>query len=87
MASKFTRPMQAAALVVFCALPVHASEDRSARKATSFDWFANAATPVNNDEATARTKAAIQKARVLTKGASWVCSPAGSGQKAACYKS
>lgn len=54
-----------------------------------FDWFANAKTggATSRAEAIARTKAAIRLAGAVTRGATWVCSPAGSGRRSSCYKS
>jgi hypothetical protein len=86
MAGKIFRRLQVAAVVALCAAPATAIDDRNARAANGFDWFANAAKPVSNAEAIARTRAAIVKARTLSKGATWVCSPAGSGQRASCHK-
>ena len=84
MAFKLIRPVQVAALVALCALPAQASDDKTDH--APFDWFANAATALPKAEAAARKKAALLKARALSKGASWVCSPAGSGQKASCHR-
>lgn len=84
MVSQLFRPLCVAALVSLCALPAQASDDKAKR--TTFDWFANAAPVLPKSEAAARKKAALLKARALAKGASWVCSPAGSGQKARCTK-
>lgn len=90
MASSVFRTLRVAAMMALCAVPALATDDRDQRPAQTasagFDWFANAAKPVSKAQALARTKAAIQKASGLSKGASWVCSPAGSGQKASCYK-
>lgn len=88
MARHVFRALGVAAALTLCAAPGMASEDRDKRAANAagFDWFANAGKPVFNDEAIARTKAAIVKARALSRGASWVCSPAGSGQRATCHK-
>ena len=82
------RSLRGAAVIVLCAAPAMATDDRNSARvaANGFDWFANAPKPVSKVEAVARTKAAIVKARGLTKGASWVCSPAGSGHRATCYK-
>jgi hypothetical protein len=54
----------------------------------AFDWFANGKAKAGaiDAEAVARTKAAIRQARALGAGASWVCSPAGSGRTSVCYK-
>ena len=90
MAGSISRNLRVVALLVFCATPALATDDRDQGSATvtqsGFDWFANAAKPASKAEATARTRAAILKASGLAKGASWVCSPAGSGRKASCYK-
>jgi hypothetical protein len=86
MARVSFRPLAVAALVITCGKPVLASEDRVAHATRGFDWFANASKPVSRAEAIARTRAAILKARGLSKGATWVCSPAGSGQRASCHK-
>lgn len=87
MRSSDLRPIAAAACIFLCALPAQATDDRPKRTVNGFDWFANAARPVPEAEAVARTRAAILKARGLSNGANWVCSPAGSGQRATCYKS
>lgn len=84
MVLRLIRPLGAAAVVLLFALPAQATDDKGAR--VTFDWFANAAPAVPKAEAAARKKAALLKARALTRGASWVCSPAGSGQKSRCYK-
>lgn len=55
-------------------------------KAPAFNWFANANPADDKAEAIARTKAAIRSARSVKAGASWVCSPAGSGQSSSCYQ-
>jgi hypothetical protein len=86
MAGIVLRPLAVAAFISLCAAPALASDDRDGRTASGFDWFANAAKPVSNAEAVARTRAAILKARALSHGATWVCSPAGSGQRAKCHK-
>lgn len=51
-----------------------------------FNWFANGNRSLPHDQAVARTKAAIVKARSLGAGATWVCSPAGSGRGSDCYR-
>ncbi|WP_135448859.1 hypothetical protein [Tabrizicola caldifontis] len=86
MARKRFGLVAVAAIAALSGMPVLASEDRSSRPSVQFDWFANAARPISNAEAIARTRAAIIKARGLARGASWVCSPAGSGKKATCYR-
>jgi hypothetical protein len=53
---------------------------------SGFNWHANANPAASDAEAIARTKAAIANARALAKGATWVCSPSGSGRKASCYQ-
>lgn len=83
MAMKWLRPICTAAAISLCYLPASASDNQSSRVA--FNWFANAAQHTQGDKI-ARQKAALIKARALAKGASWVCSPAGSGQKASCYR-
>ncbi|MBA3911028.1 MAG: hypothetical protein C0524_14440 [Rhodobacter sp.] len=55
-------------------------------QAPVFNWFANASPAAGNAAAIARTKAAIRDARSLSAGASWVCSPAGSGKASSCYQ-
>lgn len=88
MARIVLRALGAAAVIALTAASAGASDDRTNSSASiaGFNWFANAAQPASNAEAIARTRAAILKARGLTKGATWVCSPAGSGKKAACHK-
>lgn len=89
MARILLRALGATAVIGLTAASAVASDDRNKNSAgiSGFDWFANAAQPAANAEAIARTRAAILKARGLNKGATWVCSPAGSGKKAACHKS
>jgi hypothetical protein len=84
MLPQLFRPLCVAALVSLCVLPAQASDDKAKRP--TFDWFANAAPALPKTEAAARKQAALLKARALSKGATWVCSPAGSGQKARCHK-
>lgn len=86
MARFVLRPLAVAALIALGAAPALATDERDTRAANGFDWFANGAKPVSNAEAVARTRAAIVKARALSKGATWVCTPAGSGQRASCHK-
>jgi hypothetical protein len=86
MAKGLFRSLMAAGIVGLWAAPAVATDDSTSRPQNGFDWFANAAAPASNAEAIARTRAAIMKARGLSKGANWICSPAGSGKKAACHK-
>ncbi len=86
MALSVLRPLRVAVLLAVCGLPAGATDDKSPRTAVNFDWFANAAKPLPRDQAAARTKAAIVKARALSKGATWVCTPAGSGQGSHCTR-
>lgn len=88
MLGKAFRSLWVAAVMALCAVPALATDDRGPARAMAngFDWFANAPKPLSQAEAAARTKAAIQKANGMAKGASWVCSPAGSGRKATCHK-
>lgn len=89
MARIVLRALGVTAVMAMTAASAAASDDRTKHSAgfTGFDWFANAARPAANADAIARTRAAIVKARGLSKGATWVCSPAGSGKKATCHKS
>jgi hypothetical protein len=54
--------------------------------APAFNWFVNGTGTTADAAAIARTKAAIRKARALNTGASWVCSPAGSGRSSVCQQ-
>lgn len=90
MIGNFVRTLRAGtALLVLAATPAFTS-DRPADTGRAFNWFANANPQTKGDaadeKAIIRAKAAIQKARVLEKGATWVCSPAGFGQGSTCYK-
>ncbi|MEZ5796797.1 MAG: hypothetical protein R3D63_04465 [Paracoccaceae bacterium] len=73
-------------LALSLALMPAAAVAQSAPAPSGFSWFANAAPNLPQDEAVKRAKAAIQKARALANGATWVCSPAGFGQKSRCYR-
>jgi hypothetical protein len=84
MALKWLRPICIAAAISLCGLPASASDNNNSGR-LAFNWFANAAKAPQADKA-ARQKAALIRARALSRGATWVCSPAGSGQKASCYR-
>jgi hypothetical protein len=84
MAFVLIRPATAAVLVSLACFPMQASADGS--KAKALNWLAKAGTIQPNAEATARTRAAIARANAMANGANWVCTPAGSGQKASCSR-
>jgi hypothetical protein len=47
----------------------------------AFNWLANGSTSASK----ARSKAAQKRNRVITGQGSWICSPAGFGQRSRCY--
>ncbi len=49
--------------------------------AVAFDWLANGASAASKS----KSKAAQKRNRVITGQGSWICSPAGFGQKSRCY--
>lgn len=51
-----------------------------------FNWFANGAPAATQKADRAAARPALQKARILKVGASWVCSPAGFGRTSRCYR-
>ena len=51
-----------------------------------FDWMANGADQKSSQTRLEQAKAAIIKARALSAGASWVCSPAGFGKRSHCER-
>jgi hypothetical protein len=53
---------------------------------SGFNWFANGASSAIQKANRAAARPALQKARVLKVGASWVCSPAGFGRTSRCYR-
>jgi hypothetical protein len=56
------------------------------RTTRGFSWFANAAYTQNNSLAIAKAQAAIRQAQRLNANTTWVCTPAGFGQKSQCMR-
>lgn len=56
--------------------------------AIGFDWHANGKTQSQNivpQQALADARLALQQFQVIYGTSSWICSPAGFGQKSSCY--
>jgi type II secretory ATPase GspE/PulE/Tfp pilus assembly ATPase PilB-like protein len=70
-------------LLVFSTVPAFAQGQNAGQ---TFNWHANANKASSQALAIAKAQAAIRKARNLSKGATWVCSPSGSGRTSTCYK-
>lgn len=52
----------------------------------AFSWFANGVSSATQQDQLADARLALQDARILQQGATWVCSPAGFGQPSRCYR-
>lgn len=66
--------------LAFPALPAAASSAETVQAA--FNWHANAAPRPS----VAKAKAALRKYRIIDAKGSWICSPAGFGQRSRCTR-
>lgn len=85
LATTARRLMATALLSALLAGPSAGSEQKTTTH-RGFNWFANAASATTRTEAIVRARAAVRKAQVVNRGATWVCSPAGFGQPSRCYR-
>lgn len=79
--SRFGLAMSLAVVAVLSvsAFPVAASSPEKMQ--TQFNWYANAAPKPSVTKA----KAALKKYRIIEAKGTWICSPAGFGQRSRCY--
>jgi len=82
---RITGVSAAVAIAAFMAVAGQASA-QSGPAPLNFNWFANGAADVSPSEAVTKARIAVQNARTLANGATWVCSPAGFGQPSRCYR-
>lgn len=52
----------------------------------AFDWMANGTDHMSDKDRLEQARLAIRKARALNGNATWVCSPAGFGQRSQCQR-
>ena len=80
----FSLPPVALDLSSMMDMSLASSSDELVETAFVFDWAANA---VGTGDARqgGDMQAALDQAKQINQGASWICSPSGSGKKSRCY--
>lgn len=80
----FSLPPAALDLSLMLDVPLPSPPDDMVQTAFVFDWSANAAQGGDGLHVS-NMQAALDQAKNINRGASWICSPSGFGKKSRCY--